>query len=407
MIPGTIDRDGCAGALWASHRPSHRLPGRRARGIDGLIVTALTVFVLPSLVSVAAAASMDQRALIEQALDEPTTLKMSNINLATLLEKIAEQTGVRIDIPPDSAALIAHGLDTPIENLEIANEPLRTALTQLFAPLGMKTVVRDDRVEIVPHDALRCLGRPPTWEELDLLEQLRGMRPGTDAASRERLRQFVQFQTPQRNAWTILSEALGDVGAGFGDDVLTVACRQLGWTWCLSGTKIVITPLQADVHRRLQDLVSLRVNHRPLFDVLQAVGDRVGVDIRVEPGVLASLPVHVQQNFSVNVHQRSAEQVLEEICAYTGLGYLIEPDGVLLYQPGMGGEPRAPDTARPAGAPADDPYVAKMVRTLGDGRSVEWLIRRSELPEDLRDMRRRDIEEMIDALRRWEADGNP
>ena len=52
--------------------------------------------------------------------------------------------------------------------------------------------------------------------------------------------------------------------------------------------------------------------------------------------------------------------------------------------------------AAPTGA---DPYVAKMVISLEGGKTVEWLIRRSELPEDLRQMRERDIEAFISALR--------
>jgi hypothetical protein len=46
-----------------------------------------------------------------------------------------------------------------------------------------------------------------------------------------------------------------------------------------------------------------------------------------------------------------------------------------------------------------DPYIGKLVVELPDGRSVEWLIKRSELPEDLRQMRERHIAEMIEALR--------
>jgi hypothetical protein len=47
-----------------------------------------------------------------------------------------------------------------------------------------------------------------------------------------------------------------------------------------------------------------------------------------------------------------------------------------------------------------DPYVGKLVVPLDDGKSMEWLIRRSELPEDLQRMRERDLTEMIEALRK-------
>ena len=126
------------------------------------------------------------------------------------------------------------------------------------------------------------------------------------------------------------------------------------------------------------------------------------------------MPVHMRRNFSINVRAQSAEQVLEEICAYTGLGYLIEPDGVLLYMPTGGAAGRDPaGNTRPVGlAPTasvslSDPYVAKMVIPLGDGKTMEWLIRRSELPEDLRRMRERDLAEGFEAARRLRGKDQP
>ncbi|MCH7885791.1 MAG: hypothetical protein IIC01_11155 [Planctomycetes bacterium] len=47
-----------------------------------------------------------------------------------------------------------------------------------------------------------------------------------------------------------------------------------------------------------------------------------------------------------------------------------------------------------------DPVVAKITVTQEDGKTIDWLIRRSELPDDLRQMRKRDLARMIEALRR-------
>ena len=112
--------------------------------------------------------------------------------------------------------------------------------------------------------------------------------------------------------------------------------------------------------------------------------------------------------FSVNVSQLSAEDVLERIAASTGLGYLLEPDGVLLYRPVGGGADagRRTEAAR-ASVALSDPYVATIEVPLDDGTSVRWLVRRSELPEDLRRMRTRDIQTMIEALRRESGPSTP
>lgn len=351
-------------------------------------------------VSVAAsAATFDTRGLIERALDEHAPITLDKVRLGDAIDVITEQTGVKIVMAPEVMDLVPHGADTLIEKVAIANMPLRQGLTTLFSPLGMVFVVRDSYLEIVPKDALLCLGRRATWPELDLLAQLSATQPGIDTQALAALRPQVQFLVPMRDPWMLLSEAIRSVGAGPGDEVLTLACGNLGWAWCLSGQHIVVVPMEHQIQRQLQQPISLRMNNRALFDVIQALGERVNVPIRTEPGVLASLPIHVQRNFSINMHQQSAERAIEQICAYTGLGYLIEPGGVLFYRPEDGNRPAPDHAAAPTVIDMVDPYVGKIDVPLGDGRSVEWLIKRSELPEDLRQMRERDIAEAFEALR--------
>jgi len=355
-------------------------------------------------------AVLDSRPLIEQALDEPAKITLDNIKLGEAIQIIAEQTGVKIVMPPDVMDLVPHGADTLVQKVQIANMPLRRGLTNLFSPLGMTFVVRGDHVAVVPKEALLCLGRPPTWPELDTLTQLSGMPLGTDGAALTWLQARVQFVVPVSDAWGVLTDAIRNVGAGPGDEVLTVACRNLGWGWCLSDQRIVVAPMQEQVRRRLQEPISLRLNNRALFDVLQAIGEKTNLKIRSEPGAIASLPLYIQRNFSLNVHQLSAELVLDKIATSAGLGYLLEPDGVLFYREGPGtvGTEPTPDSAEaPAAAPSSDPYVGTIDVPLGDGRTWHWAVRASELPEDLRQRRDRDLAEGFEALRRQTAGSRP
>lgn len=351
-------------------------------------------------VAAGVAPSLDTRGLIPQALSEPTKITLENIKLGDAIAVVTEQTGVRIVMAPEVMQLVPRGRDTLIQKVDIANIPLGDGLTRLFGPLGMTWVVRGDGVEVVPKEAILCLGRTPTWPELETLSELSLTQPGLDASALAKLQARVQFQLPIPDAWRMLSDAIRNVGAGPGDEVLNVACAGLGWGWCLSDRRIVVSPLDQLMRRRLQQPISLRMNNRPLFDVMNAVGAAVNVAVRMEPGALVSLPVQMQRNFSLNVQQQPVEQVLDFIAAYTGLGYLVGPDGVMFYRPeSRGVESKFAESAGAAPSPAD-PVVGKMVVPLEGGKTVEWLIRRSELPEDLRQMRERDIEEVIRALRK-------
>ncbi len=354
----------------------------------------------------AAASAQSTRALIEQALDEPTKITLKNVNLGEAVHLLEDQTGVRIVMPNTAMRLVLHGEKTRVQEVVLENMPLRRALDELFSPLGMTFAVRDDHVEIVPTPALRQLGRPPSWAELDTLVYLGGIEPGNDSAALKALGQRLQFQVPVRDAWEVLSEAIRNVGAGSGDEALTLACRNLGWSWSILEDRIVLSPMQERILQQLRRPISIRLNNRPLHDVMQAVGQAANVRVRVESGLLSSLPLTVQRNFSVNTRNQPADQVLDSIAAYTGLGYLIEPEGILFYDPaGVATRPPADEVKLPPGL--DDPYVAKIAIPLEDGRTIEWLIRRSELPPDLRERRERDLAAFFEAVRRVDGADEP
>jgi len=363
----------------------------------------------------------DTRALIEEALNEPAKIQFDNVRLVDALRTISDQTGVKIVMTNDTMRFAPGGPLTAIQRVQISQVPLRQALEQLFAPLGMEIVVRDSFVEVVPRDEVYCLGRAPTWEELDLLKRLADMKPGVDPAHWEELRRWLQFQVPVPSALEQLAGALRATGAGPGNQVLTVACSKLGWGWCVEGKGIIVADRGRLLRRQLQQPISMRMNAKPLTEVLAALGRTVHVPIRSEPGALASLSTGMQRNFSINVQNEPVETVLEKIAGYTGLGYLIDPEGVVFYRPGSMPAPVAPPVSPASASPSpssesapanegaaaaptvssgpSDPYVAKVVRQLEDGRTVEWLLRRSELPDDMKGMRDEDIRKAFEELR--------
>lgn len=375
----------------------------------GVLVALIGLTVVIPSVATGEGEQIPRRSLIEAALDEPTQLVLEDITLGDAIDRIAEASGVRIYAPPEVLAYAPHGAATQVQRLEISNMTLRQGLTELFAPLGMMVTVEDSFVSIEPKPAIRCLGRPVTWPELDTLTWLSALQPGLDGEALQALRERLQFDVGVQDGWAVLSEEIQAVGAGQGDEVLSLACARLGWAWCLSDKHIRISTAVDQVQRQLQQHISLRLNYKPLIEVLGAVADATGVPIRVAPGTLATLPSQVRQNFSLNVRHKSAEQVLETVAAYTGLGYFVEADGVQFFPPGQDNEmtrPAAEETA--AAQPHRDPYVGKVTIQLDDGRSMEWFVRRSELPPDLRERREQDLEAAFESLRQQMDDpANP
>ena len=276
--------------------------------------------ILHTLVWIAAASSanlLDSRALIEQALDEPAKIALESVSLADAIRKLSEQTGVRIVMPPDVMSLAPYGGDTRIDKVDIANVPLREGLYRLFSPLGMYFVVEEDHVRVVARDAILCLGRAPNWTELDTLSWLSSLRPGANDKDREDLLARIQCQAGSLGG---IRAAFSNIGAGTGDEVMTLATSQSGLSWCVSDRLIIVAPAEAMLQRRLQRPITLRLTNRPLVDVLAALADAIGLPVRAEPGAVNTLPQPMQRNYSLTVNGRPGEDALERIASDTGLG---------------------------------------------------------------------------------------
>jgi hypothetical protein len=334
----------------------------------------------------------DWATLINKALDETTRITLENITLADAIAEISRQTGVPLVMAPEAMALTPRGGETVIERVLIENVSLRRGLTELFGPLGMTFEVRGDLVAIVPKAALACLGRPPTWEDLATLDFLAALHPGESDAELEALRSKIQFQVPARDPWGSFAEAVRGAGAGPGDEVLTIACENLGWSWCPAREKIAVTSAEQQILRRLRQVISLRVQNRPLFDVLDEVGRLIQVPIRIEAGIPAP------KSYSINASNAAAERVLDKIASETGLSYLVEPGGVLFYNP-LSAATGSPPLTAPSEGSAADPWICKIVITLDGTRSIEFPLRESEFPDDLRQLREQYKAEFFETLR--------
>ncbi|HNQ24120.1 MAG TPA: hypothetical protein PKK06_13620 [Phycisphaerae bacterium] len=344
----------------------------------------------------------DVRTLVEQALDETSrAITLDNVPLEDAFRQIAEQTGVELVMSAEAMALLPHGPQTRV-TARIANIPLRQGLRELFAPLGMDLFVTEGVVQVEPKLVLLRLGRPVSWTELDTLATLTALQPGLKEQDRESLRGLVQFRVDVNDPWQQFAQAVRDVGAGPADEVISSACDRFGWTWVLSDERVIILPIEQLIVQQLQQPLSIRLSSRPLMDVLREVGRRLNVRVRTEPGAVASLPAQIQQSFSLYATQNTGEEVLDAIAAATGLGYLTDPDGVLFYRPATGAAGNSTDAqggAAATDANRTDPYVAQVVRKLPDGTEWRWLIRKSELPEDLLRMRDQDRDQAINTLR--------
>jgi len=353
--------------------------------------------VMVTLATAIGGAYTDRTPLIEQALDQIMQFEIADTPVLEAFEAITAETGVTISATAELIDLLPYGRDTQI-SVVLKNLSLREGMARLLLPLGMTFEVSGEGVRVLPRAALLRIGRRATWAELDGLAYVRQADWPTLTQDSIALGQRVQFRVKVEDPRSLLATAAARIGAGPGDQVLTLACESLGWTWFPEGERIVILPEEKQVRRQLEREVSMRCTHRPLIEVLQQLSRRTNLPIGHEPGVLASLPIQTRQNFSLLVEGITAAETLEQIAAGTGLGYRIDGTTVVFYHPGgtaaeLSQRTRAKATAR-------DPYVAKLALPAESGEvQVEILIRQSELSPEAIEARRQLVRKADEILR--------
>ena len=351
-------------------------------------------------VALGGALQKELRPVVEQALDQPIDVQFEDALLSEAFETVSRETGVTVSIDPRVVDLLPYGPATEIRKVELRNLSLREGLVQLLAPMGMTFQVTDRGVEVLPTPGLQRLGRRATWPELKTLEWLAAARFNEDAGSLEALRRRVQFHVPQPDSWDLLSDAVKSVGAGPGTEVLEVAAGSLGWTWYPRGEQVVLLPLVDQMKRQLDVMISVRMSHRPLTEVLRHIGRQAGVVIRLGPGVADGLPIQTRKSFSLLADNVTAAEALEEIAGLTGLAYRIDADGVVLELSGGGSAPAAAAERGPGSRPRD-PYVGKIAVPDPSGTfQIEFLVRESDLSPEVNALRKQLIGEADEVIER-------
>jgi len=273
-------------------------------------------------------------------------------------------------------------------------------------PIALKYAVNKDRLVIKPRPALARLCRRATWDELATIEMLYGNPWSGELAKSLSFRfQGMPSADTKANGRRILDLA-ESIGTGSAAEVLEDACLQYGWCWHPDGKDIAVTPKTQQIERQLSQLVSVEYSGIQLRDVLLDLVGKSGTMLKMDPGVLASLPVHQTQRFKLSLQNVSIRQALELIAGETGLGYFIEPDGVRITANPYA-NPETEDTEeREATAQATvaalraDPLVGTINIPGKDGTSYSFFIRASDLPDKVNALRQARIQEAADQIQK-------
>lgn len=329
---------------------------------------ALCLTVALGLASLAAAAAaQDISTIVAQALDQNVkSLAIEDQPMRAALAELEQQTGVRVVIPDDVLALLPYGDRTQV-TLKLADVPLRSGLERAFESLGLTYRIERDRVVLEPLPVLARIGRRLTIDEAQLLGRLAADQPPGEGAHTA-----LQFRMPEpQEAERRFAAALRQTAGANGLRQLEAAATSLDWVWVIDRDAIVLYPAADFVRQQLDRPLNLNLQRLPLDELLVQVAARAGVRMSFEPGSLRRVNA---QDQVVDLVQRDVtlRQVLERIAGNTGLQYEIADGGVRILGPRGRGE----------GGGQRGRVIAHLIVQLEDGKSLLMPIREGELSPD-------------------------
>jgi hypothetical protein len=354
----------------------------------------------------------DKGALIAQALDQLTDLDIKDKVIGEAFDLLGEQTGIPIVIEPGTLDQLPQGSRTKL-SATIKKKCLRTSLAALLQPIALRFDVEDEHLVIRPTPPLRRIPQRATWQELDLLKKLATNRWSDDFAKSLKFQfQRTPLTLADVNRNTLL-ELAAKVGEGTASEVLELATNQYGWTWHPDGDLIVILPKTRQVELQLEQRVTADYSEMSVQDTLVDLAEKAGVPLRCDPGALASLSPFVAERFNLKVVNTPIRQAFELLAGQTGLGYYIEPEGVRITASALSsaGGPTVNPAAHAPDATGNIPQATyDLLRSNSivanielppspDGRKFVIVVRRGDLPQDLRDLINAVIADSVEPIR--------
>jgi type II secretory pathway component GspD/PulD (secretin) len=328
--------------------------------------------------------------LIAEALDDRIDLNVEQMPIRDAFAKLAESTGIPIEVQPGTVGLLPYGSRTTV-SATIKDRTLRETLIELLRPIALKFDVEEGRVVIRPTLPLRRVNERTTWKELGLLETLY-KEPWSS-----RLGDTLKFQF--RDVFGASHDALRDtllglaaqVGSGTAAEALEQATDRYGWTWFPSGEHIIVLPKARQIERLLDKRVSVDYVRKPLHAVLLELAQRAAVPLRVDPGALATVSPQNAEQFTLKTQNTTVREVLELIAGLTGLAYFIEPEGVRIS-----GNVLSSGTTRPADADSIAINTVERMRSssilgivsipIESGPPIQIYIRENDVTPDLKEL---------------------
>jgi hypothetical protein len=349
---------------------------------------------------------------LQEKLNKDLSIELDDVTITEALETIGQKAELKIVVSDEAVWKLPEGENTRL-SVKLQGR-LGDSMTEMLSAFFMRYAVGDEEITIYPRPELEhIIGRPST-KQLELLKNIysaritfsRGFSPEQVNSLIGNFMEvsFLPYDIPIK-IYEILQAS--ETNKGTSPTTLAVLLEQLSEKqrrprWYISETGLpnevlvikMVTTEQEFRQAKLEQIIDVSFTDERVDVILRRLAGWAGMEIstrNIEPSWL-------EQKITVKMQNLTLLQALQNIVATVDGAINISPrDNSLIVQGPLIRTQKTPTPSKQQkSTTADDGYVGKISIPMDGGKYfLEFMLRQSDLPEELKNFREEMIKEVL------------
>jgi hypothetical protein len=354
------------------------------------------------------------RKQLQEKLNKDLSIELNDVTIAEALEIIGQKVELKIAVSDEGLRKLPEGENTRL-SVKLQGR-LGDSMTEMLNAFFMRYAVGDEQITIYPRGELEhIIGRPST-KQLELLKKIYSMRiEFAQGFSPELVNSFIGKSidvsflpyTVPHDIYEIVKAS--ETNKGTSPTTLAVLLEQIGEEQHRPYWYISVTDLSNEVpmikmvseqdfrQAKLDQIIDVSFKDERADIILQRLAGWAGMELSIktiEPSWLERL----EKKIAVKMQDVTLQQALQNIVSTVDGAFSISTRNNSIDVRGPMHLPKPAATPRKSreSISAEDSYVGKISIPMEGGKYfIEFMLRQSDLPEELKNFREQMIKEVI------------
>jgi len=351
----------------------------------------------------------DKKQLLEK-LNKNISVELNDVTIAEALETIGQKAELKIALSDEAVWKLPEGETT---RLSVTLEGrLGDSMTEMLSAFFMRYAVGDEQITIYPRPELEHIIGRPDARQLELLKKIYLMRITFSQGVREEVVSsfigksmgvsFLPYNIPNK-IYEILKASEDDKGTS--PTTLAVLLEQVGTEerkphWYISETNLLneipmikMVSKEDFLQEKLDQIVDISFVDERADVILQRLAGWAGMVLTI----ITNEPSWLENKIAVKMQDVTLQQALQNIVHTVDGTYEFVTGNNSVHVKGPIHRPKTvPASKSKNTSSAEDGYVGKISIPMDGGKYfLEFMLRQSDLPKELKNFREQMIKEVL------------